>query len=386
MADLSFFSSSPWMMDTLLSRDGLLGGDCDLAADYGLELYDTDASRSLPSWSDWASPPAPGSLQGSDVSVSNSDCSDTFSIDIEDLTDRRVVRDKSPGPRATISTILGDDIEENLTYDPLADLDYDSSDLEEDGGVDIEGDSDDEDTDSSLCYRDLYMHSREAGSGLHHKDRENPLREAGQRKRSLSECLEATVQWTSLSPYQQVELVESLSAVISKQLGLREQLEVIRIINPHAALSPTDTEFAIDLTCLNDVKLLRVREYIKKHMQDTQNNNNSQSRGRSGSHGNARNRCHHNNRQTPGRKNNHYDDKCSSCEDEASITNNSSNSHRKKATKRPQQQEWKAKTEERKRSRQDRKEERSGLFVQEEVMAVTPCDDNHVEDDVDILT
>lgn len=40
-------------------------------------------------------------------------------------------------------------------------------------------------------------------------------------------------------------MIEDLSRVISNELGLREQLEVIRIINPSAEVSPTDKEFVI---------------------------------------------------------------------------------------------------------------------------------------------
>lgn len=48
-----------------------------------------------------------------------------------------------------------------------------------------------------------------------------------------------------MSETDRVSLVEDLSSVISGELGLREQLEVIRIINPTAQISSTDKEFII---------------------------------------------------------------------------------------------------------------------------------------------
>ena len=39
--------------------------------------------------------------------------------------------------------------------------------------------------------------------------------------------------------------LERLMETVSEKLGLREQLEIIKIINPNARLLPTDTEFFI---------------------------------------------------------------------------------------------------------------------------------------------
>ena len=39
--------------------------------------------------------------------------------------------------------------------------------------------------------------------------------------------------------------LEHLMETVSEKLGLREQLEIIKIINPNARLLPTDTEFFI---------------------------------------------------------------------------------------------------------------------------------------------
>ncbi len=48
-----------------------------------------------------------------------------------------------------------------------------------------------------------------------------------------------------MSNIEQTRIVEEISSVVSHQMGLREQLEVIRIINPQATVSPTDAEFVI---------------------------------------------------------------------------------------------------------------------------------------------
>ena len=44
---------------------------------------------------------------------------------------------------------------------------------------------------------------------------------------------------------ERLETVEELSSTVTNDLGLREQLEVIRIINPLADLPTTDSEFFI---------------------------------------------------------------------------------------------------------------------------------------------
>ena len=39
--------------------------------------------------------------------------------------------------------------------------------------------------------------------------------------------------------------VECLTRIVNDEMGLREQLEIIRIINPDTKLSPSDTQFVI---------------------------------------------------------------------------------------------------------------------------------------------
>lgn len=48
-----------------------------------------------------------------------------------------------------------------------------------------------------------------------------------------------------MSSNDQAEAVEFLTRVASMTMGLREQMDIIRIINPEATVLPTDTEFEI---------------------------------------------------------------------------------------------------------------------------------------------
>uniref|UniRef100_A0A3B5QK73 Family with sequence similarity 199, X-linked n=1 Tax=Xiphophorus maculatus TaxID=8083 RepID=A0A3B5QK73_XIPMA len=61
------------------------------------------------------------------------------------------------------------------------------------------------------------------------------------------------------------EKKQYLSRKVSTEMGLREQLDIIKIIDPCAQISPTDSEFIIELNCLTDEKLKQVRSYIREH-------------------------------------------------------------------------------------------------------------------------
>ncbi|RXM94637.1 Protein FAM199X [Acipenser ruthenus] len=50
-------------------------------------------------------------------------------------------------------------------------------------------------------------------------------------------------------------------------MGLREQLDIIKIIDPSAQISPTDSEFIIELNCLTDDKLKQKRSKQRKLQQ-----------------------------------------------------------------------------------------------------------------------
>lgn len=70
----------------------------------------------------------------------------------------------------------------------------------------------------------------------------------------------------------QVEYIEYLSRKVSTEMGLREQLDIIKIIDPCAQISPTDSEFIIELNCLTDEKLKQVGISAKKVLQQQRAN------------------------------------------------------------------------------------------------------------------
>lgn len=169
---------------------------------------------------------------------------------------------------------------------------------------------------------------------------------------SSSKCRSETFsdnrKWTCLSPEERLQVVEDLSHIVSRELGLREQMEVIQIINPTASVSPTDTEFVIELDSLNDDKLKRIRECVCRH---------------------ATNQCSPDSSQqdTPSKK---FDKKLKTRERRS----------RQKAIRQRQRKDY----------RQMLKEKRSGLFVKEEVLSLSIEDPGSLHEDegdgdVDIL-
>lgn len=72
----------------------------------------------------------------------------------------------------------------------------------------------------------------------------------------------------------QVEYIEYLSRKVSTEMGLREQLDIIKIIDPCAQISPTDSEFIIELNCLTDEKLKQVgvgnQNYSQKVLKESE--------------------------------------------------------------------------------------------------------------------
>lgn len=51
--------------------------------------------------------------------------------------------------------------------------------------------------------------------------------------------------WSKMSSEEHISAVECLTRIINDEMGLREQLEIIRIITPDKKLLPTDTQFVI---------------------------------------------------------------------------------------------------------------------------------------------
>ena len=63
------------------------------------------------------------------------------------------------------------------------------------------------------------------------------------------QCLDISIisYRSSFTSSQQTAVLELVMDSVSQKLGLREQLDIINIINPNAQLSPTDTEFFIGM-------------------------------------------------------------------------------------------------------------------------------------------
>lgn len=70
--------------------------------------------------------------------------------------------------------------------------------------------------------------------------------------------------WSKMTSDEQTCATEDLTSIINEQLGRREQLEIIRILQPDGPqLLPHQTEFALDFSKMNDDKHRRIRNIIK---------------------------------------------------------------------------------------------------------------------------
>lgn len=144
--------------------------------------------------------------------------------------------------------------------------------------------------------------------------------------------------WSHMSKSQKAKTVDELSLTISNELGLREQMEIIKVINPSATFNKQTAEFVIDLNTIDDVKLEKIQDIVNFHC--VQSNDIT----------------HHN---------------CSHTSKKFSKKNKSQD-RKPKVPKQRVQKEY----------RQKLKERRSGLFVKEERLAVS---DTIMEEDIDIL-
>lgn len=74
----------------------------------------------------------------------------------------------------------------------------------------------------------------------------------------------STASWSAMTSGEQLRTVEALTEAISHRLGLREQLDVIRIIDPTVTVDPSaGREIAVDLRRLDDHKLRQIAEYVR---------------------------------------------------------------------------------------------------------------------------
>lgn len=172
--------------------------------------------------------------------------------------------------------------------------------------------------------------------------------------RSPKPLLSSSKLWSRMSAEEQLATIEALTNIISHKMGLREQLEVIRIIDPRAVVSPTDTEFVIDLGCLNDTKLQRLREHVRKYALDIPCSSNVPSV--TSDHSTSISQC---------------------------STSTQSISKKEAKERRKFQKAWKQK--QRKEHRQRLKERKSGLFIREEILSLSTPGLLEEEEDIEIL-
>lgn len=98
-----------------------------------------------------------------------------------------------------------------------------------------------------------------------HRSRERSRRGASMAAADILES-SSSKSWSLMSGEEQLRTVEALTEAISRQLGLREQLDVIRIIDPLASVDPAaDREFVVDLRHLDDRKLRQIADYVRRH-------------------------------------------------------------------------------------------------------------------------
>ncbi|KAK3536172.1 hypothetical protein QTP70_032722 [Hemibagrus guttatus] len=200
--------------------------------------------------------------------------------------------------------------------------------------------------------------------------------------------------WSAMTNDEQVEYIEYLSRKVSTEMGLREQLDIIKIIDPSAQISPTDSEFIIELNCLTDDKLKQVRNYIKDH----------NPRQRPASLRDSWKRSVPSSASAVSVQSNSSVSMVSSTSSSAgSISSNSSTSiscahsegnlatvaerirDSKKRSKQRKLQQKALRKRHLKEQRQARKERLSGLFLNEEVLSLKVTEEDDHGDDIDIL-
>ncbi|KAJ8276431.1 hypothetical protein COCON_G00081830 [Conger conger] len=193
--------------------------------------------------------------------------------------------------------------------------------------------------------------------------------------------------WSAMTNDEQVEYIEYLSRKVSTEMGLREQLDIIKIIDPCAQISPTDSEFIIELNCLTDEKLKQVRSYIREHGP----------RQRPGSTREGWKRSAH---SSAASSSNGSMVSSGSSSAGSSSTSNISRAHSdgnlsasaaerirdsKKRSKQRKLQQKALRKRQLKEQRQARKERLSGLFLNEEVLSLKVPEEQDHEGDVDVL-
>ncbi|ELU10318.1 hypothetical protein CAPTEDRAFT_224762 [Capitella teleta] len=330
---MALFSSSPWRNDAWLTRD-LFHSEGDTNQDENLS---TSSQRNDTSHSFYCSP-----------SLGGSECSDDLFMEDDDLTqsasDDQLEGLLSWGLDATETDIMQQTMLNILGESPLMVGDDDfvvSLDA-------VEPPASKSSTTSSrlVCEFDSGAESTVPSAP--------PSPQCKKSKVHRRRAPRSSRSWDEMSNSEQLSIAEELSIDISQQLGLREQLEVIGIINPTASVQPKDTQFVIELSWLSESKLQKVREYLERQQRKTHDASSSSNNSSNNKRSNSQSR---------------------------SKTGSVNPSPNAKRLKRKEQ-----KIVRHREQRQVKKETRSGLFQREQVVSLSNCDPDSSSDEIDILT
>ncbi|KAM6151851.1 protein FAM199X [Rhynchocyon petersi] len=207
--------------------------------------------------------------------------------------------------------------------------------------------------------------------------------------------------WSAMTNDEQVEYIEYLSRKVSTEMGLREQLDIIKIIDPSAQISPTDSEFIIELNCLTDEKLKQVRNYIKEHSprqrpaREAWKRSNFSCASTSGVSGASASASSSSASMVSSASSSGSSVGNSASNSSANMSRAHSDSNlsasaaerirdSKKRSKQRKLQQKALRKRQLKEQRQARKERLSGLFLNEEVLSLKVTEEDH-EADVDVL-
>lgn len=93
-------------------------------------------------------------------------------------------------------------------------------------------------------------------------------------QRNAVDYLLSSKLWSHMSPEEQLNTLHALSEV-TYHMGLREQMEIIKIIDPTAIIAPDCKEFALDSTNLDDIKLKKIISFVIKQRHHLKNSSQS---------------------------------------------------------------------------------------------------------------
>ncbi|XP_025087587.1 protein FAM199X-like [Pomacea canaliculata] len=170
--------------------------------------------------------------------------------------------------------------------------------------------------------------------------------------------------WSSMEFEEQQEVITELADIISMQLGVRERLEAIHIINPHCQVSPTDKDFLIDVEGITDQQFIALQKFVHRHTVNTSDLH--------GGNCNLNRHLRQQGRATPSKH----------CPGDLHRQNKNKSGRRKRTEQKTFQPMTKV-------ARQRQKEKQSGYFLHEVWMTVSsspkPGKEQDIDEHIDIL-